>query len=752
LVEVVHPDETRIGHEYSCCAGTRTVDEDGRVRTAQRDPLLRVVGVADGQGHTATTTWDAAGRRTSWSDRSGRVWHCTHDEDGRPHTVTDPLGHELRFEHDASGRLVGVVDRRGNRTTFVHDAAGRLVHTVRPSGLADTVEYTDHHRIRRVANRRGQVTELEHDADGAIAAISGTDRAPVRFGHDAAGRLVTMTDDRGRTVWERDAAGRVTAETGPDGRTVRFAYTATGALASIMLPDGAAIASTYDQRGRVVAAAWPGGGIRFGYDPVGRLTAEHRSNGVDSTYDYDAVGALARIRHAGAEVLADLSYRRDPAGRVVEAWGIEPLAPSPTPGDVAAEFGPSDEVLTADGRRWEHDEDGNVVRIGDELALAYDPDGRIRRIDAAAGRHEFVHDGLGRCVERRGPDGTVRFLHDPFGRVIAEVDPNGTVLRAVVHRGEMVAAWFGPGGSRFPLGDQAGNVIAVTDDHEAAVAVLAYTPAGEVVGADGPEADASPFRFAGLYGVRAVGDLAITTRRCYHPASGRFLQPDPLGLLGGPNLYVYAANDPVDLVDPHGTAGQPHVSMSTRGWNPFNWLIDHMRSTPSGPYRPVETPQWERNLWDSLRELDTGVRNVPAWVQRQLPRFDVVRVPGISQLTDMLEDVGAYATTTVEQIQATTVRETEEFLEWLARTGSHLVWGGSQLVSGMDVLMRSADELRDGVVMPTIVRISDLLRTPLAGLFPAHGVVPTADGITDRLQAGSDTLSTPPRRGGCPPP
>jgi hypothetical protein len=70
----------------------------------------------------------------------------------------------------------------------------------------------------------------------------------------------------------------------------------------------------------------------------------------------------------------------------------------------------------------------------------------------------------------------------------------------------------------------------------------------------------------------------------------------------------------------------------------------------------------------------------------------------------------------------------------------------------MDVLMRSADELSDGVVMPTIVRISDLLRTPLAGLFPAHGVVPTADGITDRLQAGSDTLSTPPRRGGCPPP
>jgi hypothetical protein len=73
-------------------------------------------------------------------------------------------------------------------------------------------------------------------------------------------------------------------------------------------------------------------------------------------------------------------------------------------------------------------------------------------------------------------------------------------------------------------------------------------------------------------------------------------------------------------------------------------------------------------------------------------------------------------------------------------------------VTALDVAMQSAGELRDGVVLPTIVRIADLLRTPIAGLFPTNGVVPTADGITDGLQAGADTLSTPPRRGGCTPP
>lgn len=40
--------------------------------------------------------------------------------------------------------------------------------------------------------------------------------------------------------------------------------------------------------------------------------------------------------------------------------------------------------------------------------------------------------------------------------------------------------------------------------------------------------------------------------RYYDPAIGRFITPDPLGMIDGPNVYLYAGNDPVNLVDLYG--------------------------------------------------------------------------------------------------------------------------------------------------------------------------------------------------------
>ncbi|UYZ82727.1 RHS repeat-associated core domain-containing protein [Entomomonas sp. E2T0] len=45
--------------------------------------------------------------------------------------------------------------------------------------------------------------------------------------------------------------------------------------------------------------------------------------------------------------------------------------------------------------------------------------------------------------------------------------------------------------------------------------------------------------------------MHYNTFRYYDPDIGRFIQPDPIGLLDGHNLYQYAPN-PIHWVDPWG--------------------------------------------------------------------------------------------------------------------------------------------------------------------------------------------------------
>jgi RHS repeat-associated protein len=62
-----------------------------------------------------------------------------------------------------------------------------------------------------------------------------------------------------------------------------------------------------------------------------------------------------------------------------------------------------------------------------------------------------------------------------------------------------------------------------------------------------------PWRWPGQYEDEETG-LYYNRFRYYDPASGRYVNQDPIGLGGGLELYGYVF-DPIDLVDPYGLAG-----------------------------------------------------------------------------------------------------------------------------------------------------------------------------------------------------
>ena len=78
-----------------------------------------------------------------------------------------------------------------------------------------------------------------------------------------------------------------------------------------------------------------------------------------------------------------------------------------------------------------------------------------------------------------------------------------------------------------------------------------------------------PYRYGGQWGYYTNGEtgLCLLTHRYYDPGTGRFLNRDPIGYVGGVNVYGYVANSPLSRIDPLGTVAWREVpTTADEGW------------------------------------------------------------------------------------------------------------------------------------------------------------------------------------------
>jgi len=218
-----------------------------------------------------------------------------------------------------------------------------------------------------------------------------------------------------------------------------------------------------------------------------------------------------------------------------------------------------------------YDANGNLTNDGTR-SFSYDAENRmVTNWVASAWKSEFVYDGLGRRrIERDyGLQGSqwvktneTRYVYDGY-LAIQERDSNN-VARATYTRGlDLSASLAGAGGiggllartdgngSAFYHADGAGNVTALMDGQQNMAARYMYGAFGRLTGKWGPMADANVMQFASMPVHRQSG-LSLYPFRDYDPSLQRWLSRDPIGEMGGINLYGFVGNNPISGVDPFG--------------------------------------------------------------------------------------------------------------------------------------------------------------------------------------------------------
>ncbi len=210
---------------------------------------------------------------------------------------------------------------------------------------------------------------------------------------------------------------------------------------------------------------------------------------------------------------------------------------------------------------YTYDPRGNLIErrhktTGARTVYTWDARDRLVRIerypDATAATPTetvtYAYGPLGRRWSRTRAGTTHRFLYDGLDR-IATLDPAGTLLEWVT---------FGPGIDE-PLGreDAAGRRLWYRANHQASVMALEdgatatdtyrYSPYGITTAAGTTPND---FRYTGRE--YEAPDLYYYRARYYDPTVGRFLGEDPVGYLGGYNLYLAFNATPSTQLDPLG--------------------------------------------------------------------------------------------------------------------------------------------------------------------------------------------------------
>ena len=450
---------------------------------------------------------------------------------GRLSGIVNSSGLPLVYSHDAEDRITSWTDRNGHWYEYEYGPDGRVIRGVGSGGALEALfDYDLQDRTTTVTNSLGRRTRHHYDDHGHLTTTVGPTGGTVRTEHDPYGRLLSRTDELGRTTrYTLSADGDPVRVDRPDDSTLTATYNTLRLPLEVTAPDGATWRHAYDPSGNRTETTDPAAAVtRYGYDEAGRVTTVTDALGRTSHVRCDAAGLIVETVDAlggRSTCLRDAFGRTaaetDAMGNTTRyTWTVEGRPLSRTTPDGATET-------------WTYDAEGNALthtdRSGAVRERAYASFGRLTATTGPDGvRHTFAYDTELQLTEVTDQQGlTWTYEHDPAGRVAAETDFNGRTLTYTHDEaGRLLSRTNGLGQRVGYAYDLAGNVVTKVADGQHTTYV--YDSGDRLIEAAGPEVRLSrSYDVLGRLLAETVNGRTVSSE--YDPTGRRVSRRTPSG-------------------------------------------------------------------------------------------------------------------------------------------------------------------------------------------------------------------------------
>lgn len=540
----------------------------------------RMVTITDPRSFSTTIAYDNETRPNTITDAENRQQRRTFDSLGRVSQLRDSNNTLMMGQSYTPDRLVkDVKDGKNNPINYVWDEYNRFVGSDYADGTTERLTLDAMGRVLSSKNRQNETTTFTYDALDRVTSKTEPGGVTVSYEYDIAGRLKKLIDPTGTWTYGYDTAGRQIWVQRPDGKMVSYQYDAASRRTRLTWPDNYYVTYEYDAVDRLTAIKENGTATlaAYTYDALSRRTQLTYGNGAVAASTHDADGNVLTLTHTIGSNSASWTHTYDKTGlRLTDAVNDSALVWNPNAATQRRYTTNSTNQYADDGQYpLSYDARGNLTNDG-LFALGYNAKNQLVSASGQGTNATYAYDALGRRASKTVNSNTTSFLYD--GSVeIATYDNAGALKERVIPGPGLDNVLVVIAGSSkfYQHSDVLGSVMMVTDQAGVIVKKFSYGPYGET-----DTADTSPFRHAGRRFDAETG-IYFNRARHYAPRLGRFLQPDPIQVTGGINIYVYAANNPIAFVDPSGliSCDRPNC-MEVSPW------LDFGQRGYSDPYNP----------------------------------------------------------------------------------------------------------------------------------------------------------------------